>query len=108
VLGAVSLLIRVLTVAVTHALLLSVGAQVSWMDTLTLWPIAILVGVAPLTLGGMGTRDAAFLHLLAQRGAHAEPAQILAATVGYSAVAIGSFAIAGLPFMIRETLRLRR
>jgi uncharacterized protein (TIRG00374 family) len=106
-LGVLSLVIRVLTVAVTHALLLSVGAQVGWMDTLTLWPIAILVGVAPLTLGGMGTRDAAFLHLLAQRGAHAEPAQILAATVGYSAVAIGSFAIAGLPFMIRETLRLR-
>jgi uncharacterized membrane protein YbhN (UPF0104 family) len=107
-LGAVSLLIRVLTVGVTHALLLSVGAQVRLVDTMTMWPVATLVGIAPLTLGGMGTRDAAFLHLLAERGAHAEPAQILAATVGYSAVAIASFALAGLPFMIRETLRLRR
>ena len=33
---------------------------------------------------------------------------VLAATVGYSAIAIGSFAIAGVPFMIRETIRLRR
>jgi uncharacterized membrane protein YbhN (UPF0104 family) len=107
-LGVVSFVIRILTVAVTHALLVSVGAQVRLMDTMTLWPVAMLVGIAPLTLGGMGTRDAAFLHLLTERGAHAEPAQILAATVGYSAVAIASFALVGIPFMIRETLRMRR
>jgi uncharacterized protein (TIRG00374 family) len=107
-LAVVSLVIRVLTVAVTHVLLVSVGAQVRLADTLTLWPVATLVGIAPLTLAGIGTRDAAFIHLLAARGAVAEPAQILAATVGYSAIAIGSFAIVGIPFMIRETLRLRR
>jgi uncharacterized protein (TIRG00374 family) len=107
-LALVSLVIRVLTVAVTHALLVSVGAQVRLADTLTLWPVATLVGIAPLTLAGIGTRDAAFIHLLAVRGALAEPAQVLAATVGYSAIAIGSFAIAGIPFMIREMLRMRR
>jgi uncharacterized protein (TIRG00374 family) len=104
----VSLVIRVLTVAITHVLLVSVGAQVRLADTLTLWPVATLVGIAPLTLAGIGTRDAAFIHLLAARGAVAEPAQVLAATVGYSAIAIGSFAIVGIPFMIRETIRLRR
>jgi uncharacterized protein (TIRG00374 family) len=107
-LAVVSLVIRVLTVAITHVLLVSVGAQVRLADTLTLWPVATLVGIAPLTLAGIGTRDAAFIHLLAARGAVAEPAQVLAATVGYSAIAIGSFAIAGVPFMIRETIRLRR
>jgi uncharacterized protein (TIRG00374 family) len=107
-LALVSLVIRVLTVAVTHTLLVSVGAQVRLIDTLTLWPVATLVGIAPLTLAGIGTRDAAFIQLLAARGALAEPAQLLAATVGYSAVAIGSFAVAGMPFMIREMLRMRR
>ncbi len=107
-LALVSFVIRFLTVAVTHALLISVGARVRLLDTITLWPVATLVGIAPLTLAGIGTRDAAFIHLLAEHGSHAEPAHVLAATVGYSAVAIGSFAIAGLPFMIRETLRMRR
>jgi glycosyltransferase 2 family protein len=103
-----SLGIRFLTVAITHALLASVGARVRLFDTMTLWPAATLVGNAPLTLAGIGTRDATFLHLLAERGVDADPAQVLAATVGYSAIGIGFFAVVGLPFMIREGLRARR
>jgi uncharacterized protein (TIRG00374 family) len=103
-----SLGIRFLTVAITHALLVAVGARVSLFDTTTLWPASALVGLAPLTVAGIGTRDATFIHLLAERGAHADPAQVLAATVGYSAIAIGLFAVIGLPFMIRETMRERR
>jgi glycosyltransferase 2 family protein len=103
-----SLGIRFLTVAISHALLVAVGAQVSLYDSITLWPAATLVGLAPLTLAGIGARDAAFIQLLAERGAHADSAQVLAATVGYSAIAIGVFAVIGLPFMVRETLRERR
>jgi uncharacterized membrane protein YbhN (UPF0104 family) len=101
---AVSVIIRVLTVGVTHALLLSVGAKVALIDTLTFWPAATLVGVAPLTLAGIGTRDAAFIHLLTAHGSYADEAQVLAATMGYTAVAIVAFAVIGLPFMIREAL----
>ncbi|HEY8090147.1 MAG TPA: lysylphosphatidylglycerol synthase transmembrane domain-containing protein [Polyangiaceae bacterium] len=106
--AVVSLLIRLLTVVVTHALLVAVGAGVQWFDTLTLWPAAMLVGVVPLTLGGLGARDAAFLVLLGERGGSVGTAAVLAATMGYSAVSIWSFAIIGLPFMVRETLALRR
>jgi uncharacterized membrane protein YbhN (UPF0104 family) len=67
----------------------------------------MLVGVAPLTLGGMGTRDAAFLAMLAARGVHVDPSSVLVATMGYSVVAVWSFALIGLPFMARETLRVR-
>jgi uncharacterized protein (TIRG00374 family) len=102
---AVSLLIRILTVAVTQALLVAVGADVGWFETLTLWPLAMLVAAAPVTLGGMGTRDVTFIYLLRARGVHAAPAHVLAATVGYSAIAVWSFAILGLPFMVREALR---
>jgi uncharacterized membrane protein YbhN (UPF0104 family) len=107
VVGA-SLAIRVLTVAVIHALLVAVGADVSLAQTLLLWPTAVLAGLAPLTLGGMGTRDATFIALVAAQGTHVEPSVMLAATMGYTAVAMGSFAIVGLPFMVRETLSFRR
>jgi glycosyltransferase 2 family protein len=100
-----SLGIRFLTIGISHAMLLAAGARVSLFDTLTLWPAATLAGLAPITLAGVGVRDAAFIHLLAERGAHADPTQVLAATVGYSAVAIGFFSVVGLPFMVRELFR---
>jgi uncharacterized membrane protein YbhN (UPF0104 family) len=103
-----SMSIRILTVAVIHALLAAVGAEVSLVQTLLLWPTAVLAGLAPLTLGGMGTRDATFIALLAAQGTHVDPAVVLAATMGYSFIAMGSFAILGLPFMVTETLSFRR
>jgi uncharacterized protein (TIRG00374 family) len=103
-----SLAIRALTIVLTHALLVSVGADVPFEQTLTLWPAAMLAGVAPVTLGGMGTRDAAFIGLLAEHGTHVPESSVLVATVGYSLVAVWSFAVIGVPFMIRETLLLRR
>jgi uncharacterized protein (TIRG00374 family) len=103
----VSLLVRFFTVVVTHTLLVAVGADIPFLQTLSLWPAAMLVGVAPVTLGGMGTRDAAFLALLTEHGTHVDPSSVLVATVGYSAVATWSFALLGLPFMIRETLTVR-
>lgn len=103
-----SVAIRFLTITILHVLLVSVGARVRLFDTTTLWPVACLVGLAPVTLAGVGTRDAAFIRLLTESGAHADSSQVLAATMGYSAVAIGSFAVIGLPFMIREMLRDRQ
>jgi uncharacterized membrane protein YbhN (UPF0104 family) len=108
VVSLVSLVIRGLTVGVGHALLVAVGAGVPWVDTMTLWPAAILVGILPMTLGGMGTRDAAFIYLVhtvhaaSPAGIEATGASLLAATMGYSVVATWSFAIIGLPFMLKE------
>jgi uncharacterized membrane protein YbhN (UPF0104 family) len=104
VVSLVSLLIRVLTVGIGHALLVAVGAGVSAFDTLTLWPVAILAGLLPVTLGGLGTRDAAFIYLLRTVAGRAAGASVLAATMGYSAVAMWSFAIVGLPFMVSAAI----
>ena len=104
--ATVSLVVRLCTVAITHVLLLAVGADVDFFDTLTLWPAAMLVGLAPVTLAGMGTRDATFIYLLGARGAHVSSAAVLAATMGYSAVAIWSFAVLGLPLMLRVAFRV--
>lgn len=106
VLGGVSLTIRVLAITVTYTLLVAVGAHVGWLDTLTLWPVATLVGLVPVTVAGMGTRDGAFIYLLQASGAVLDRASVLAATMGYSVVAVWLFALVGLPFMLREaTLR---
>ena len=106
--SAVSLIIRGLTLGITFALLRAVDADVDLFDTCALWPVATLVGLVPVTLAGMGTRDATFLYLLSLRGHLVTRANVLAATMGYSAIAVGFFAVLGLPFMIRETARAAR
>jgi glycosyltransferase 2 family protein len=100
---AVSLAIRGLTLGITFALLRAVDADVDLFDTCALWPVATIVGLVPVTLAGMGTRDATFMYLLSERGHLITHAGVLAATMGYSAIAVGFFAIVGLPFMIRES-----
>jgi uncharacterized protein (TIRG00374 family) len=101
---AVSLVIRGLTLGITFALLRSVDADVDLFDTCALWPVATLVGLVPVTLAGMGTRDATFMYLLSERGHLVTRANVLAATMGYSAISVGVFAIVGLPFMLRESV----
>jgi glycosyltransferase 2 family protein len=104
---ALSLVIRVLTLGITFALLRSVGADVDLFDTCMLWPVATLIGLLPLTLAGMGTRDAMFMYLLSERGHLVTRANVLAATMGYSLLNVGAFAIIGLPFMVHELAKAR-
>ena len=77
----------------------------NFFDTCCLWPVATLIGLIPVTLAGMGTRDATFIYLLGARGHTVPPAAVLAATIGYSAISVGVFALVGLPFMVRESAR---
>lgn len=100
----VSLVIRVLTFGITFALLRAVDADVGFFDTCALWPAATLIGLVPVTLAGMGTRDATFIYLLGERGHLVTRGNVLAATLGYSAISVGVFAVIGLPFMLRESL----
>jgi uncharacterized membrane protein YbhN (UPF0104 family) len=102
--GIVSLIIRGLTLGITFALLRAVDAQVGLLDTCALWPVATLVGLVPVTLAGMGTRDATFIFLLAERGQLVTRANVLAATLGYSAISVGFFALLGMPFMVQASL----
>jgi uncharacterized protein (TIRG00374 family) len=97
-----SLVIRGLTLAITFALLRAVGADVDLFDTCALWPVATLIGLLPLTLAGMGTRDATFMYLLAERGHLLTRVNVLAATMAYSLINVGAFAVIGLPFLMQE------
>lgn len=69
---------------------------------LGLWPLAVFAGMLPVTVGGIGTRDGAFLGLVAltTAGAIAESA-VLAATFGYGLVLVVLPGIVGIPLMVR-------
>lgn len=66
------------------------------------WPLAVFVGILPLTVGGMGTRDAAFAGVLTATGTAAFESGIVAATLGYGIVSFVLPAVVGIPFMLKE------
>ncbi len=79
-----------------------VGAQVPLIFTAAALPLAIFVGLLPVTIGGMGTRDGAMVYLFS---AFAAPAQAMAVGLLYSFFAYWLLALLGLPFM-KGALRL--
>ena len=92
---------------IVHLLLLATGSDLSFGVTMSLWPLAIFAGMVPVTVAGMGTRDAAFL--LAVRASVDVPVReesVLAATLGYSLIATWLLVILGLPFAIRLAMTL--
>jgi glycosyltransferase 2 family protein len=108
VISGTSLLLRFLTVGVIHALLAAVGVSVEFWRLVGPFMVATLASLIPVTLGGMGTRDGAFL-LLVNRG-YTTPigeAELLFATVGYSLCAVWIIALIGLPFLARSSLARR-
>lgn len=83
------------------------GAEVSLASIVALWPIAVFVGLLPLTIGGMGTRDSAFIGLLDLIGAGPlDEAALLASTLAYGMTVLGVPALVGIPFMLRFMHRL--
>ena len=102
-----SLLVRFTTIGVIQALLVATHSEVSLLDTFGTWPIAMTAGMVPLTLAGMGTRDAAFIFLLHLSGTRINDADVLAATIGYSLVVFWLLALLGIPFMVREITKRR-
>lgn len=80
----------------THLLLRAVGAHPSFPLTLAALPLAIFVGLIPVTIGGMGTRDAALVTLLAPTVA---APQALSVGLLYSFFGYWLLALLGLPFL---------
>jgi hypothetical protein len=94
-----------LSCLIMYVLLAATDAGVGFGLTLSLWPIAVFAGLLPVTVAGMGTRDAAFVFALrASSDAPVREESILAATLGFSLVATWLLAVVGLPFAIRFAL----
>jgi uncharacterized membrane protein YbhN (UPF0104 family) len=82
---------------------LALGASVPFLSVLAALPAAIFVGLLPITLMGMGTRDAALIRLLA---AHAAASVSLGVGLLYSLCGYWLPGLFGLPFL-RFALRRR-
>lgn len=103
---ALSIAIRLLTVGMVDLLLGSFGVGIAFFRIVGPLMIATLAGLLPVTLAGMGTRDAAFVLLMqAHAGVRLPEAALLAASLSYSLIAIWSFAVIGVPFLLAATLR---
>ncbi|MFW6050959.1 MAG: lysylphosphatidylglycerol synthase transmembrane domain-containing protein [Myxococcota bacterium] len=96
-----------LAAAIVQTFLHATGAPVPFHTTVGLWPIAVVAGMLPVTVAGLGTRDAAFvLALRAATDAAVPEGAVLASTLGYALVGTWLWALVGLPFGIRWALRL--
>lgn len=117
--AALSLCTWVLVQCTFYLLNQAFSSPLSIPESFGLWPLATLIGLAPITLAGMGTRDIAFISLLALsrkqlplNSLNAETIETLVvtsghlmlATVAYTALSSWLFAIIGLPWSIREWL----
>ena len=103
-------LLGIAAITTTHWLLMitmvfilfsGVGASVPFGYALAAVPIAVFVGLVPVTLGGIGTRDAAMVFLFSGL---VPASQTLAVSLLYTAFASWFLALLGLPFL-RGVLR---
>jgi hypothetical protein len=94
----ITLLHWALTMLLVTLLLRGVGADVGLVQVTAAMPIAIFVGLLPITFAGIGTRDAALAVLLAGQAA---PAEALAAGLLYTLFTYFFLALAGLPLTRR-------
>lgn len=102
-LSLISLASWIAALSMMYSLTLVFQADLNVLQVLALWPMAIFVGMLPLTVAGMGTRDAAFVTLVAWTSTQpVDKASILAATLAYALVATWLTAVVGIPFMIRR------
>lgn len=85
-----------LAVIQTIIFFLSLGVNVPLSFTMANIPIAIFIGQLPVTLGGMGTRDAAIIFLFSNYAASSE---LLGVGILFSAFRYWLLSVIGIPFM---------
>ena len=87
-----------LAILQTMAFFWALGIHAPFFFMMANIPIAIFIGMIPVTLGGMGTRDSAFIFLFAD---YAESAQLFGVGILFSIFRYWLWSIIGIPFMRR-------
>lgn len=80
----------------------ALGIDVPLLFTMANIPIAIFIGLIPVTLGGMGTRDVAIIVLFSE---YATPSQLLGVGILFSVFRYWLLSLIGIPFM-RKMMKL--
>ncbi len=91
-----SLLIWFISIVQTMTFFYAVGTNVPLLFTVANIPIAIFIGLIPITLGGMGTRDAAIIFLFSE---FATPEKLLGVGILFSIFRYWLLSLIGIPFM---------
>lgn len=91
-----------LSIVQVYFLYMAFGALVSIPVILTYLPLTIFVGLLPISIAGIGTRDSA---MIAFFNGYATSSQTVAMGLGYSLLSYGLFAILGIPFFINYFLK---
>jgi uncharacterized protein (TIRG00374 family) len=76
----------------------TLGIDVPLLFTMANIPIAIFVGMIPVTIGGMGTRDSAIILLFSNYG---DPSELLSVGILFSLFRYWLPSLMGIPFMQR-------
>ena len=71
------------------------GGSLAWGRVYGLFPVALLAGLVPATVSGVGTRDAAFVALLGLEGLSIEEATFIG--LGYTAFSYWLLSLISLP-----------
>lgn len=97
-----SLLVWLLNSLAVANLIGSINPQVPLARALAIYPLAILSGLVPLTISGLGTRDATFVFLL-EPYMSSEAATMI--SLSYTATAYWLLSCISLPFVLSEIRR---
>jgi uncharacterized protein (TIRG00374 family) len=84
----------------TLVLFYALGIKVPLLFTIANIPIAIFIGFIPVTVGGMGTRDATICFLFSE---YATPSELLSVGILFSFFRYWLPALVGIPF-IRKSM----
>ena len=98
-----SILIWFISIVQTITFFAALGINVPLVFAMANVPIAIFIGLIPVTLGGMGTRDAAIIFLFS---GYASPSELLGVGILFSIFRYWLLSLLGIPFMkklIRES-----
>jgi len=79
-------------------LFLALGANIPIIYIFAAFPLSIFIGLIPITLAGMGTRDSAIIYFFAHL---TSPSICLAMGLLYSLFGYFLLSLLGLPFMKR-------
>ncbi|MFY9457882.1 MAG: lysylphosphatidylglycerol synthase transmembrane domain-containing protein [Candidatus Spechtbacterales bacterium] len=88
-----------MSIAIIFFLFLAFDVHINIPPILAYLPLAIIIGLLPISVAGMGTRDSALIFFLLP---FAPAAEILAVGLGYSFIGYFLFAILGIPYLIKE------
>jgi len=91
-----SLLIWFISIVQTVMFFYALGINVPLLFTIANIPIVIFIGLVPVTLGGMGTRDAAIIFLFS---GYATSSQLLGVGILFSVFRYWLLSLIGIPFM---------